>query len=770
MGNAVISAEIAELARQAMLNQGIIPPASIGQSGRAKLHEKDTKESVQYNIFENPDGSVVLNLHSFNSSYELQNVQLVRPVAPPSAPAGGKKKGPKSPFNLYVGSPSVRSVPQSVAAQYLRNRGISDATISVLADSVKAVAECGYYVQDDNRNYKLLAACPAILWGHFCATNGKLFKTEAIFLSADGRKNDAIRAAGQPIKKQRRINKEVHCSNPIAPLVLADDPRCIGVGEGIETSLSLHTLGMADAVYCTGGAGKLDAVIEYLLDQFPTAEIRVAYDDKATDESLGKLKSKLAREREKLLRVKVLRFLEGDANDHLQAGYTADEVEIEPLLGGEEAEFELVKFDKAGEVQSITLTKKNLKVVLKRLDHPLPVYDEMLHKARFLGAGDHEDADNAYVSDLTDELLRLKFTKVDRLPQILRAIAIENSYHPVRQWLEEAEWDGKDGRVDKVLESIVSPIDSELKWSIIKRWLYQVIAALYPEYGEEDFGITGRRYEGVLVFSGRQGAGKTRWFKSLLPIHDAVKDGVTLRLDSKDSQIDALSALIVELGEIDSTFRKSDIEALKAFLSKTTDEIRRPYDREPTQMKRRTVFAGTVNDAQFLNDPTGNRRFWVIPVKEIRPVHEVVDDVRQFWLEVFEMFKFERNALKEQGLLDRPVHVPTDEELKAINEANAEHLNLPPIVEKFLDAFYDTNGKLKVEVAGTQVLSVDGIGGVKVYPHEKDLTVKQILEVLDVKNASRAETTWLRNYLTQTLGAQTRRTKHGQAYTLPREI
>jgi putative DNA primase/helicase len=69
----------------------------------------------------------------------------------------------------------------------------------------------------------------------------------------------------------------------------------------------------------------------------------------------------------------------------------------------------------------------------------------------------------------------------------------------------------------------------------------------------------------------------------------------------------AVSHWVVELGELDSTFKKSDVSVLKAFITRRQDKLRRPYARRDSVFPRRTVFAGTVNDYQFLHDNTGNR-------------------------------------------------------------------------------------------------------------------------------------------------------------------
>ncbi|WP_420831724.1 VapE domain-containing protein [Bathymodiolus japonicus methanotrophic gill symbiont] len=66
------------------------------------------------------------------------------------------------------------------------------------------------------------------------------------------------------------------------------------------------------------------------------------------------------------------------------------------------------------------------------------------------------------------------------------------------------------------------------------------------------------------------------FIRYILPklLHKYTKEGILLDVKDKDSMLHVLKCWIPELGELDSTFKRSDISALKAFLSMTEDEIR----------------------------------------------------------------------------------------------------------------------------------------------------------------------------------------------------
>jgi putative DNA primase/helicase len=199
-----------------------------------------------------------------------------------------------------------------------------------------------------------------------------------------------------------------------------------------------------------------------------------------------------------------------------------------------------------------------------------------------------------------------------------------HSYHPVRDYIDSQVWDGKD-RLKDFYDSIVLSEDNPMKEVMMRKWALSLVAAVYhPSFS----------CEGVLTFSGEQGLGKTIWIENLLPKFAKNvwnKDAVVIDTKSKDSLSKALKYWIAELGEIDATFRKTDIEALKGFLTEKVDVIRNPYERKANTYQRRTVFYATVNEEEFLRD-TQNRRFWVLGIKQFN--HGPFDDVGQFWAQV----------------------------------------------------------------------------------------------------------------------------------------
>ena len=249
------------------------------------------------------------------------------------------------------------------------------------------------------------------------------------------------------------------------------------------------------------------------------------------------------------------------------------------------------------------------------------------------------------------------------LPNFVTAIADMNPYNAVVNWVESEPWDGV-SRLQAFYDTLVTnaEFDLDLKATIMRKWAVSAIKAAY-----DPNGITAR---GVLVVQGDQYIGKTRWINSLAPRNlDVIQTGKDLHLNDKDSKIQAIESWITELGELDATFRKSDMAALKAFITQDVDKIRRPYAAATSTYPRRTVFYASVNDEQFLFDKTGNSRFWVIPVRKAIHDHDI--DMQQFWAEILVLH---RNGEKHYLEIDEMIRLEQSNEDSTVMSGVEEYI------------------------------------------------------------------------------------------------
>lgn len=245
---------------------------------------------------------------------------------------------------------------------------------------------------------------------------------------------------------------------------------------------------------------------------------------------------------------------------------------------------------------------------------------------------------------------------LSRFPIVKHLNELAQEYHPVLDWVRSKPWDGVD-RIEALLASVELQrgADTELCGLLMVRWLLGAAAAILPDFD-------GRfAAQGVLVYQGEQGRHKTRWLRSLAPVGSPwILTGRMLDPRDRDSVQAATSVWLTELGEVDATFRRSDIAALKAFVTQESDTFRAAYAKREERRTRRTVFFASVNHSDYLVDTTGNRRWWTVPIERCHADHGI--DTQQLWAQLVQLAL----APDARWWLD-------DAEMERLAEANSHH-------------------------------------------------------------------------------------------------
>lgn len=216
-----------------------------------------------------------------------------------------------------------------------------------------------------------------------------------------------------------------------------------------------------------------------------------------------------------------------------------------------------------------------------------------------------------------------------RIEAVRQALAIatdNNRFHPVRDYLDSLAWDGVP-RLGKWLTYYlgVEPI-KDYTGPIGSRWMISAVARIYEP---------GCLAKYCLVLEGPQDLGKSTALEALGSpwFTDDVAE-----LGTKDSQMQVGNAWIVELSELDSV-RKAHVSAIKSFISRKTDQFRKPFGRYITQQPRQCVLAGTVNPAgEYLADDTGAVRFWPVFCTSI-DIEALRADKDQLWAEAVHRYR-----------------------------------------------------------------------------------------------------------------------------------
>jgi len=209
------------------------------------------------------------------------------------------------------------------------------------------------------------------------------------------------------------------------------------------------------------------------------------------------------------------------------------------------------------------------------------------------------DMDSAYV------LLTGKGWKIGLEPVVksLQHVARQNSFHPVRDYLQRVKADPSITPYD--LDQVAPKLfraSQPLHVAMMRKWLIGAAARALNPGCQMDYCLALKGDQGLLKSTSLKALTGGEWFTS------THADG------DKDFLLNVNSCWVYELAELETITNKRQAGALKNLITTATDVFRPPYGRTPERTNRQSVFCATVNKDQFLRDDTGNRRFWVFPI------------------------------------------------------------------------------------------------------------------------------------------------------------
>ncbi len=187
-------------------------------------------------------------------------------------------------------------------------------------------------------------------------------------------------------------------------------------------------------------------------------------------------------------------------------------------------------------------------------------------------------------------------------------VAARTVINPLRDRLDALAWDGTP-RIDTWLTECLGVDPAE------KPRYVQAVGAAYLISAVARVYAPGCKVDHLLILEGQQGAGKSLAMRELA-FGDAWFSDEVPKFEHKDAPLSLAGKWIVEFSELQA-FTRSEVEVVKAFVSRAVDRYREPYGRRTVDFPRRCVFVGTTNGSEYLRDESGNRRFWPIRVGRI---------------------------------------------------------------------------------------------------------------------------------------------------------
>lgn len=270
---------------------------------------------------------------------------------------------------------------------------------------------------------------------------------------------------------------------------------------------------------------------------------------------------------------------------------------------------------------------------LLREDRALP---RLRFNLRTLSAetADGERVDDNYIGPRVVEVIENRYgmqVSFDLAGRAVMDVARDASYDPVKVYFDGLAWDGV-RRLDTWMSDYTGAVagcssEPEKLANIYgRKWFLSVVARAFEP---------GCKVDSVLVLQGAQNIGKSTLFRVIAPCGSFA--AVAIDPGDKDIVRRAAAYAVVEWPEA-AGMSKREQEALKQYFSEQIDRLRLPYGKADIEIPRRVVFGMTTNSNNFLQDPTGSRRYWPVTVEgvDIDGLRAVVD---QLWAEAVAVYR-----------------------------------------------------------------------------------------------------------------------------------
>lgn len=203
------------------------------------------------------------------------------------------------------------------------------------------------------------------------------------------------------------------------------------------------------------------------------------------------------------------------------------------------------------------------------------------------------------------------------------AIATRDKRDPVREFLSRLPmWDGVP-RLATAFQRLMGAPDSPSVREVLPLVMMAMIRRTFKP---------GYKFDLMPILEGRQGLGKSSFFRLLMPVESWFGGGLKMNEEPKRLLSRLGGKLVIEFGELVG-MSKQNINAVKSLISEPIDEYTPNHALKPIRAPRRCIFVGTVNDRQYLRDLDENRRFPIIPVTKELDYSELKAEREQLWAE-----------------------------------------------------------------------------------------------------------------------------------------
>jgi len=271
---------------------------------------------------------------------------------------------------------------------------------------------------------------------------------------------------------------------------------------------------------------------------------------------------------------------------------------------------------------------------------------------------------------------------INKLEILVRSHLIKQ-YNPISEYFENLEeWDGED-HIKNLCTYVKTNDDKAFLYHVEKWFTRSVLCALEKE----------KINKHCLVLANTiQNSGKSTFLRFFIPrkLMNYLSEDIGL---DKDSRIKLCKNLIINLDEL-SILAKTDINSLKAYISKTHINERLPYARKAEYLERICSFVGSTNKTDFLTDESGSVRWIIFEVTEkINFNYSNEIDIDKVWAQAY------FNAYKRENFNPELTLADISE-----NEKRNERFTQLTLEQEMVNKFYEPSDNLEEFMTATEVM------------------------------------------------------------------
>ena len=394
--------------------------------------------------------------------------------------------------------------------------------------------------------------------------------------------------------------------------------KCLVIAEGLATAQSIYQASQLPVVIAYS-AGNLSRVAAMVRNKNALAEILFAVDGDEAGQKESAAAAKLCQgqliEAPEHMDWNDVHVADGIAK--VRAAFITDE--ISTLWKSD-----LIVKQKADGTQTIPCRVHNLIVMLTHADEfkGRIRFNEMTNQIRI----DSDDAEESLTTKIKAQMEHHFSEKVgtNELMEALIVVAMNNKFHPVKDYLHSVKWDGE-ARVTHLFAEYFGAIDTPYASAVSQSFLVSAVARIMRP---------GCQVDTMVVLEGAQGAFKSSALIELFsPQYHAES---TASVGDKDFFQNLRGKWLMEFGEMTGVTR-ADSNHIKQIITMRLDNYRPSYARFNKDFPRQSIFAGTTNESTYLKDATGARRYLPISCKKIN-INRIKQDRDQLWAEALALF------------------------------------------------------------------------------------------------------------------------------------